>query len=261
MLRRDALAALHPQRRLRRERPALADVRRAVRNLAVRGEHVLRVRDALTRQAVAADLVLVHERDRRVADVRRRFEIRVAVADRRELVPDELELQVQRRHRLALLRRIRLDVVVRRRVPAAADRPLRDAAAGPTRLHRARIHAGLLIEIADDAGSLIVRQALRDEEVERGLVVRERGVGMHDQIGLIVWLGRTCTERDHRREEDPHCCARRASALPSRARTIPTSSPRAATDRLQSIVGSRGIADRKIFVVTRTRESANITSA
>src|SRR2546429_7389152 len=55
-----------------------------------RSQHRLRIRHALRLHAGAADLVFVHEHERRVGDVGGGPELRVAVAVRRELVPDEL---------------------------------------------------------------------------------------------------------------------------------------------------------------------------
>src|SRR6185312_6296236 len=166
--------------RLRAEPVRLATrVRRAARSAAERLHRRLRVRDPVRRVALAADLVAVLERRHRRADRRRRLQRRVPVAHVRQLVPDELELKVQRVDRGPVRRRVPLHVVVVARVPPATRRPLRDAAAGAASvLPDGGAHPRLLVEVAHDPRRLHVRQALAHEELERDLVVRILGDGL-----------------------------------------------------------------------------------
>ena len=110
------------RRRLRRRRPHLISAELLERRV--------RVREPVRRVARAADLVLVLEGGLRVLDRRRRLEVGEAIALVRELPPDELELEVQRVMVLSHHARVPGDVRVRRRVPARAGGPLRDAAPG-----------------------------------------------------------------------------------------------------------------------------------
>ena len=163
----------------RGQREALAHPLRGVLHRAVGAQHALRVRDARGLVARAAALEVGLEGDGRVGDVRGGLERRQPVArERRQLVPDEVQLQGERAGRLALLGRVGQHVVVRVGVPPAADRPLRDASPRSALLHGGGVHPGLLVEVADDAGRLEVRQALAHEVVVRGLIVREE-VGGH----------------------------------------------------------------------------------
>src|SRR5262249_34657465 len=85
-------------------------------------------------------------------------------------------LRVERVPVLAVRRRVPRHVVVEGAVPAPARRPLRDAPARAAADLRDRgRHPRLLIEVADDARSLHLREALADEELEGDLVVAVLG--------------------------------------------------------------------------------------
>ena len=85
--------------------------------VAVEAQDILGVRDARGLVTGAAPLEVVLERDRRVGDVRALLQLREAVAgEGRQLVPDEIELQLQGVDVLALLARVPRRVVVRVRV-------------------------------------------------------------------------------------------------------------------------------------------------
>ena len=145
----------------------------------------LGVGDALGLVARAAALVGHLEGDRGIGHVRRALEGGEAVpGERRQLVPDEVELKAERGGRLPLHRGVGEHVVVRVRVPPSADRPLGDAAPGAAAaLLDGGVHPRLLIEVADDPGGLEVGQALAEEEVEGRLIVgRERGLRLAEGL-------------------------------------------------------------------------------
>ena len=197
-LRDHALAALDGERGHRRVRPRLTDERRGVgRHHAIGAQHRLGVRNPLRLIAGSADLVLVHEGDGRVGDVGGRLQLRIAVPERRQLVPDELELQVQRPRGFPLGVGVRQDVVVRGRVPPSPDRPLRDPPSrSAAELHRSGIHARFLVQVADDAGGLEAGESLADEEVVGGFVIGEGGA--QRRRALALHLGDAAASDQHR---------------------------------------------------------------
>src|SRR5207248_2590380 len=98
---------------------------------AVGAEHLLGVADPLRRVAGAADLVAILEGDGRLADAAAAAELAEAVAERLQLVHDEVELRVQRPARQAVRVGVPGHVVAAARVPAPTDGPLGDAASRP----------------------------------------------------------------------------------------------------------------------------------
>src|SRR5581483_8682199 len=168
-------AALHARvvRHLAAERVRVAARAAAARGAAaVRAQRLLGVLDPPRLVALAAALEAILKDDGGVAQAAARAQRRQPVAaERLELVPGEGELRVERPARLAVRARVPRDVVVVVAIPAAAHRPLRDAAPRPAaELNRAGIDARLLDQVADDAGGLKLGQPFTDEEVERGVL-------------------------------------------------------------------------------------------
>src|SRR5215472_6104007 len=147
-------------------RPARAGPERAQRRF---GEL-----DAVRFVALAATFEVSFEGDRRANDVRGALQrTEAVVGERRELVPEEIELQLERPSIGALRGRVPEYVVAGGAIPSAAGLPLRNPATGPAaQLVPGRVHTRLPVQVAEDARSLEVREAPLDEEAVRRLVVR-----------------------------------------------------------------------------------------
>ena len=142
----------------------------------------------LRRCARAADLVVVLERDRRAATI---VACRAARSGRSREACSSYQMKsscVLSDHRDCAVRvrvaHVTLSVLV---VPAAADRPLRDAAARAAAvLHRpSESTLDSWIRLPTMPADCALRQALADEVVERGLLVTRERLLAHARVAVI----------------------------------------------------------------------------